>query len=136
MAMQTGVKAIDNLIMKHGLAYRQVNNPFQSAQLLPPFESAEELRYAISPFGLHDFPPAIWLYLINHCQKRATILHQFNIPQLDGRTFCWILLSADGALLEWVSSMHKTNYLQACKYLANALVHHIEAPQHFALHYG
>jgi hypothetical protein len=136
MAIQSGVKAIDNLVTKHGLAYKQVNNPFQYAQMLPPSASVVELREAISAFGLANFPPAIWLYLLNHCQQRGTILHQFSIPQLDGKTFCWILLSADGALLEWVSSMHKTNYLQACKYLANALVHHIEAPQHFALHYG
>ena len=136
MTIQCGVKAIDNLVTKHGLAYTQVNNPFQYAQMLPPSASVAELRDAISAFGLQNFPPAIWLYLLNHCQQRGTILHQFSLPQLDGRTFCWILLSADGALLEWVSAVHKANYLQACKYLANALVHHSEAPQHFALNYG
>ena len=132
----SGVKTIDDLLNKYHLNYVDTDNDFQTARLLPPCCNHHIARDAIMPFGLNRFPPAIWLKLINHCQQQATILHQFKLPQLDGRVFCWVLLSEDGSLLELVCCIHKMHYEKACKYLAKQLVHHAEAPLHFELACG
>src|SRR5690606_23970149 len=107
MVYDCGIKAIDHLIKKHGVNYAEVDNPFQRTLYLPPCESAMSTRAAILPFGLHRFPPSIWLKLTTECQQRATILHQFRLPQLDGKRICWVLLDTQGQVLELAVCINK-----------------------------
>ncbi|WP_438863855.1 hypothetical protein [Neptunicella sp.] len=130
MISNCGIKAIDELVIKHGISYEQVDNPFQKTLHLPACESAMSTRAAILPFGLHRFPPSIWLKLTTDCQNKSTILHQFRLPQLGGKSICWVLLDTRGQVLELAVCIHKIRYVKAAKYLVNLLIHHAESPQY------
>ncbi|WP_416307884.1 hypothetical protein [Neptunicella sp. SCSIO 80796] len=136
MFPNSGIKAIDQLIKKHGVHYGDADNAFQRTLYLPPCESVMSTRAAILPFGLHRFPPSIWLKLTTECQQRPTVLHQFRLPQLDGKRICWVLMDTHGQVLELAVCINKIHYVKAAKYLTSLLIYHADSPQHVELAYG
>jgi hypothetical protein len=132
----SGLKAIDNLIEKYGIGFEQADNPFQSVLCIPPGNNLEGLREAITPFGLKTFPHVIWLKLSTAHLEETVYLHQFRLPQLDGRVFCWVLVTQQGCLLEFATEINKLHYLKAAKYLAHLITHHPDASRRFHLTYG
>jgi hypothetical protein len=136
MVTQSGLKAIDNLIEKYGIGFEQADNPFQYILCIPPVKSLEGLREAISPFGLKTFPHVIWLKLSTAHLAETVYLHQFRLPQLDGRVFCWVLVTQQGCLLEFATQINKLNYLKAAKYLSRLITHHPHASRNLHLTYG
>ncbi|MFQ3198791.1 MAG: hypothetical protein ACI8R9_002000 [Paraglaciecola sp.] len=132
----SGLKAIDNLIEKYGIGFEQADNPFQSVLCIPPGNNLEELREAITPFGLKTFPHVIWLKLSTAHLEESVYLHQFRLPQLDGRVFCWVLVTQQGCLLEFATEINKLHYLKAAKYLSRLITHHPHASRRFHLTYG
>lgn len=136
MNNSSGLKAIDNLLTKYGIGYEQADNPFQYILCIPPGKDLEQLRELISPFGLKQFPHSIWLKLSMKQQEEPLFLHQFRLPQLDGRVFCWILLTQQGRLIEFAVQINKVNYLKAAKYISHLLTHHPAISKNLQLDYG
>jgi hypothetical protein len=132
----TGLKAIDNLIEKYGIGFEQADNPFQCILCIPPGNNLEGLRKAISPFGLKTFPHVIWLRLSTAHLEETVYLHQFRLPQLDGRVFCWVLVTQQGCLLEFAIQINKINYLKAAKHLSRLITRHPHASKNLHLTYG
>lgn len=132
----SGLKAIDNLIVRYGIAYTEVDNAFQRSIVISACDSIEATREAIKPFGLKHFPHSIWLKLTTCCGDKQTILHQFKLPQLDGRVFCWVLLDQDGHMIELACCMNKISYVKAAKHISHLIIKHPDASLNFTLAYG
>lgn len=132
----SGLKAIDNLIDKYGIGFEQADNPFQHTLCIHPGNDLAGLREVIKPFGLKTFPHAIWLKLSTAHLTETVYLHQFRLPQLDGRVFCWVLVTQQGCLLEFATQINKITYLKAAKYLSRLITRHPHASRNMHLTYG
>lgn len=136
MCNHSGLKAIDNLISKYGVGFKQADNPFQFTLCIPPCVDADKIRGVIKPLGLKTFPHSIWLKLTTLDLESPVFLHQFKLPQLDGRVFCWILVHQDGRIIEVATEINKVNYLKATKYLSQLISHHRDTSANLQLAYG
>jgi hypothetical protein len=136
MSNLSGLKAIDNLIAKYGVGFMQSDNPFQFTLAIPPCSDMDKIREVIKPLGLSTFPHSIWLKLNRVCLDKAVLLHQFKLPQLDGRVFCWILVHQDGQIIEVATEINKVNYIRATKYLSHSIAHHPDTSSNLQLAYG
>lgn len=132
----SGLKAIDNLIEKYGIGFEQADNPFQHILRIPSGHDLAGLREVIKPFGLKTFPHAIWLKLTTAPTKETVFLHQFRLPQLAGRVFCWVLVTEQGRLLEYATQINKINYLKAAKHISRLITQHPHTSRNLQLTYG
>jgi hypothetical protein len=136
MNNHSGLKAIDNLITKYGVGFKQADNPFQFTLVIAPSPDLDSLREVIKPLGLKTFPHSIWLKLTTSCFEKPVLLHQFKLPQLDGRVFCWLLVHQDGRVIEVATEISKLNYIKATKYLSYLIAHHPDTSANLQLAYG
>ena len=136
MNTSSGLKAIDNLIAQYGIGFEETDTPFQHALCIAPGNDLEGLREVIKPFGLKTFPHAIWLKLSTVHFTETVFLHQFRLPQLDGRVFCWVLVTQQGRLIEFATQINKANYLKAAKHISRLITHHPHASRNMQLIYG
>ncbi|NQZ09561.1 MAG: hypothetical protein HRT35_20620 [Algicola sp.] len=122
MDINSGFKVIDKLARTHGVSCDGIDNPFQMAVEIPNDTKTSELRRYIQPFGLRTFPHAIWLALQANLPKGVGLsVHRFSLPHL-GRVFCWVLVNAQGEVVEKAIPMNKPKYAQAARVLIESLM--------------
>jgi hypothetical protein len=106
MLIDSGLKAIDNLVKKYGLIFGEEHNPLQKSVYVPASASRQQLRLFISTFGLHRFPHSVWLKLLDYSADHNMTVYRFSLPQVNQQVFCWLLIDEHGDL-------PKTNFLAA-----------------------
>lgn len=122
MNINSGFKAVDKLARVHGVSCDEIDNPFQKAVEIPNDTQQGELRHLIKPFGLKSFPHALWLALQAQLPRGVGMsIHRFSLPHLD-RVFCWVLVNAQGKVVEKAYPMNKPKYTQAAKVLIQSLL--------------
>ncbi len=121
MDINSGFKAVDKLVKVHGLSCEHIDNPFQKAIDIPDRTQPGELRQLIQPFGLNTFPHAIWLALqANVPAGESMSLHRFSLPHLN-KVICWVLVNAQGKVLEKAYPLNKPLYINAARVLIKSL---------------
>lgn len=122
MNIHSGFKAVDKLVQVHGVSCEHTDNPFQLAVDIPDQTRPCELRHFIKPFGLKEFPHALWLALQAHAPATTGMsIHRFTLPHLN-RVFCWVLVNAQGRVLEKAYPLNKPKYVNAARVLIRSLL--------------
>jgi len=121
MKIDSGLKAIDNLVKKYGLVFGPEENPLQKSVYVPTSESRQQLRQSICTFGLSRFPHSIWLKLLAYSANQNMTVYRFSLPQVNHQVFCWLLIDEHGHLVELACPIHKKKYIDASKCLVREL---------------
>ena len=123
MIIDSGFKAIDNLVKKYDLVFGVEENPFQKSTVVPPTDSMPLLREALSSFELSEFPHSLWLKLTIDPSDRPMTVYQFKFPQIDNQIICWLLVDEHGHTVEMACPINKKKYIDASKCIARELQH-------------
>ena len=120
MKTSSGLKEIDKLISKYGIiCSAKISNPFQTSIVIPPCLDRISLSNSLLPLGLNNFPPAIWLTLINNCIDKETTLHKFTLNAKGDLS--WILMSSKSEVLKIATSNNRTDYAVATRFIKDSL---------------
>ena len=123
MIIDSGFKAIDNLVRKYGLRYGVEDNPFQRSVSIPATDAMPALREALASFKLADFPHSFWLKMTIDPSERPMTVYQFKFPQVDNQIICWLLVNDQGLVVEMACPINKKKYIDASKCIARELFH-------------
>lgn len=121
MKIDSGLKAVDNLVKRYGLAFDEEVNPLQKSVYVPSCESRQQLRQSILTFGLNRFPHSIWLKLVAYSANQNMTVYRFSLPQVNHQVFCWLLIDEQGHLVELACPINKKKYIDASKCIAREL---------------
>lgn len=121
MKIDSGLKAIDDLVKKYGLVYGPEENPLQKSVYVPATESRQQIRQSIWTFGLSRFPHSIWLKLLTYSANHSMTVYRFSLPQVNHQVFCWLLIDEHGHVVELACPINKKKYIDASKCIAREL---------------
>lgn len=121
MKIDSGLKAIDNLVKRYGLFFGAEENPLQKSVYVPATESRQQIRQSIWTFGLNRFPHSIWLKLLAYSANQNMTVYRFSLPQVNHQVFCWLLIDEHGHLIELACPINKKKYIDASKCIARKL---------------
>jgi hypothetical protein len=121
MILDSGLKAIDNLVKKFGLVFGEEDNLLQKSVYVPATGSRHQLRQSICTFGLNRFPHSIWLKLLSYSANQNMTVYRFSLPQVNHQVFCWLLIDEHGHLVELACPINKKKYIDASKCIAREL---------------
>ncbi|MFT4940125.1 MAG: hypothetical protein ACI88A_003177 [Paraglaciecola sp.] len=123
MIIDSGFKAIDNLVKKYDLIYGVEDNPFQKSVSVPATDAMPALREALSSFRLTEFPHSFWLKLTIDPGEKPMTVYQFKFPQINNQIICWLLVNEKGYVVEIACPINKKKYIDASKCIARELLH-------------
>ncbi|MFT6701526.1 MAG: hypothetical protein ACJAUM_001390 [Pseudomonadales bacterium] len=107
----TGVKSIDQLVLRHSICLSDdecqlASNAFQKSLVL--YGQDQRLDFV-------NLPPCMYMLIADAAIETKFVIHRFYLPYKNGVRFATYLLNEQGDIIESVSYQRNSKYLQAFK---------------------
>lgn len=124
----TGVKSIDQLILRHSISLsaaenQLADNAFQKSLVL--YGQDQRLDFL-------NLPPCMYMIIAAASNETKFIIHRFYLPYKNGVRFAAYLLNEHGEIIESVSYQRNAKYLQAFKIIRKQIALAISSQQTLA----